>query len=72
MMYDICRDIALVQREVPKPGGKETELRMVRMPTGFSFLPYPGGLLDQPAFIVDTFSEFLRAERTAAMRLLTK
>lgn len=68
----MCRISEMVQREVPKSGGKETELRMVRMPTGFSFLPYSGGLLDQPAFIVDTFTQFLRAERVSAMRLLTK
>lgn len=48
------------------------EYRIVRMPTGFSFLPYRGGLLDQPAFIVDMFSQFLYAEREVAMRLLTK
>jgi hypothetical protein len=47
-------------------------VRMAFVPTGYSFLPYQGGLLDQPAFIVDAFSEFMHGERMGSMKSLTK
>lgn len=71
-LYDQCRSRQLVVREVPKPGGKQTEIRMVFIPTGYSMLPYSGGLLDQPAYLADAFAQFMFAERTVAMKQLTK
>jgi hypothetical protein len=62
----------MVIHEVPKQGGKQNEIRMVNIPTGYSCLPYPGGLLDQPSYIVDAFLQFSLGERTAAMKQLTK
>ena len=70
-LYDQCRVRQLVVHEVPKPGGKQTEIRMAFVPVGYSFLPYQGGLLDQPAFIVDAFSEFMHGERLGSMKTLT-
>lgn len=72
MLYDRCRMKSLVMREVPKPGGREVETRVAQFPNGFSILPYRGGLLDQPAFLVDAFYQFLNAERAAAMKALSK
>lgn len=51
---------------------KKTEVRFVQVPTGYSVLPYSGGLLDQPAYLVDAFAQFMNAERTVAMKQLTK
>jgi len=45
---------------------------MVYVPVGYSFLPYQGGLLDQPAYIVDAFSQFMHGERIASNKSLTK
>jgi hypothetical protein len=45
---------------------------MVNVPSGYLCLPYSGGLLDQPSFIVDSFFQFMLAERTVAMKQLTK
>lgn len=59
-------------REVPKPGGKKTEVRFVEMPTGLAFLPYPGGLLDQPHYLADAFQFFMTGERSAAYKKLQK
>jgi hypothetical protein len=71
-LYDQCRTRQLVIHEVPKQGGKQTEIRMVNVPSGYICLPYSGGLLDQPSFIVDSFFQFMLAERTVAMKQLTK
>jgi hypothetical protein len=71
-LFDQCRTRQLVVLEVPKPGGKKVETRMVSYPTGYSFLPYSGGLLDQPAYLADAFSHFMRAERVVAHKQLTK
>jgi hypothetical protein len=62
----------MVIHEVPKQGGKQTEIRMVSLPVGYACLPYSGGLLDQPSFLVDAFTQFMLAERTIAMKQLTK
>jgi hypothetical protein len=45
---------------------------MVHVPVGYSFLPYQGGLLDQPAFIVEAFEQFMHGERLGSMKGLTK
>jgi hypothetical protein len=50
----------------------KTEVRFVPMPSGYGTLPYSGGLLDQPAFLVDCFTQYLAAERNVAMKQLTK
>lgn len=70
MLYDSCRHKQLTQREVPKTGGK-TEIRYIEVPTGFTVLPFSGGLLDQPAFLVDAFQQFMAAERAVASKKLT-
>jgi len=70
--YNQCRLRQLVQREVPKSGGKSVENRIISYPTGYSILPYSGGLLDQPAYLVDVFAQFMQAERVVAMKQLTK
>ena len=62
----------MVIREVPKPGGKKTEVRMVEVPTGYGVLPYQGGLLDQPHYLVDLFTFFFAGDRSAAFRKLSK
>lgn len=59
-------------RTVPKPGGRSEEIRFVFLPTGYAVLPYQGGLLDQPAFVTDTFEQFLAAERVVAAKQLSK
>ena len=45
---------------------------MVEVPEGFSFLPYPGGLLDQPHYLADAFMFFFHGERAGAIKQLAK
>lgn len=45
---------------------------MVSVPTGLNVLPYSGGLMDQPAYLVDAFAQFQAAERFVAMKQLSK
>jgi len=71
-LYDQCRNRQLVVREVPQDGGKKVQTRMVYVPSGYGPLPYQGGLLDQPAYLVDAFAQFMYAERAVAMKQLTK
>lgn len=62
----------MVVREVPKPGGKGAEVRIVQMPVGYGMMPYSGGLMDQPAYLADAFAQFMSAERAVAMKQLSK
>ncbi len=45
---------------------------MVYVPVGYSFLPYQGGLLDQPSYIVDAFAQFMYGERLGSNKSLSK
>lgn len=45
---------------------------MVPFTVGLNVLPYSGGLLDQPAYLVDAFAQFQAAERAVAMKQLSK
>lgn len=68
-LYDTCRTKQLVIRDFTR--GDKVETRVIAFPTGYSFLPYPGALLDQPVFLVQAFEQFMRAERAAAASRLS-
>jgi hypothetical protein len=70
-LYDTCRTRQMVIHDFNKPGGK-IEVRVVFIPVGYSFLPYSGGWLDQPAYICDSFEQFFAGELLASVKRLTK
>lgn len=73
-MYRYCRNEQLFTVDVTKGSGKEqkTFTKILPYPTGYSVLPEPGGILDQPYRLIEFFEIFLRAERRVAFRIINK
>lgn len=57
--------------EVQKDKGKRVEHKVVPWTTGYA-LPEPGGMLDQPAWLIDMFDFFVQGDRSALMKELKK
>jgi hypothetical protein len=57
--------------EVQKDKGKRVEHKVVPFTTGYA-LPEAGGMLDQPAWLIDMFDFFMAGDRSAVMKELKK
>jgi hypothetical protein len=62
-LYQQCRQLQLVSYKTSK--GKDTVLRMRTFPQGYTILPEPGSLCDQPHRLFEFFGEFMDGERFA-------
>lgn len=71
-LYEQCRSMQLIQTEGQKGTGKNTvrTLKITAFPTGFTFLPDEGGLLDQEYKLSVYFEIFFATERNMAFRNL--
>ena len=72
--YVQCRSQQLFFWETTKGSGKEqkTVRKAVPFTQGWSVLPEPGGLMDQPYRMFEFFEIFMRAERQATFVSLQK
>jgi len=70
--YEMCRGLQLVQTEHDKGSGKTASrlLKIQAFPTGFTILPYAGGVEDQPHRMMTFFEIFLATERSEAFKSL--
>lgn len=57
--------------EVQKDKGKRVEHKVVPWTIGYQ-LPEQGGVLDQPAWLLDMFDSFMYGDRSAAMKEIKK
>lgn len=57
--------------EVQKDKGRRVEHKVLPWTTGYA-LPEPGGMLDQPGWLIDMFDFFVQGERAALLRELKK
>lgn len=71
-VYEQCRTVQLFSVEGTKGQGKQMVrvIKVVQMPTGYSILPWDGGLMDQPYRMWEFFEIFFNAERDVAFKKL--
>lgn len=71
--YDQCRTQQLeIFRKPDRRDSKKEQIVVVLWPSGFSQLPAPGGIDDQSFWVSRVFSGFLRGERDACVKIMSK
>lgn len=61
-LYLECRSLAFVHVPLNKDKGKKIEHKILQFSDGYATLPEPGGLLDQPVWLMALFQTFRRGE----------
>lgn len=74
MLFQQCKSQMMFTTEKTKGQGREarTIKFVLPYPTGYSQLPEPGGMLDQPYRLMEFFSLFMRAERHVIADTISK
>lgn len=71
--YELCRNLQYVSMEVGDGKGKGgTKIITFLYPTGFTQLPFAGGVTDQPYYYIRVFRAFLLGERQGTFRKMQK
>lgn len=71
--YDLCRQKQFVIFKKPADRtGKKEKFVAVEYPVGFSALPSPGGMENQPYRKMRIFGAFLRGERRGCGKAMSK
>jgi hypothetical protein len=68
--YLLCREQSI--NTFYRKSGKGEQLVIFPYTTGFSFLPLPGGLLDQDYYVMRAFSGFIEGERRGQLRKMQR
>lgn len=73
-LFEQCRTTQMFSLEGTKGSGKQQmrTIKVVQMPTGYSVLPYEGGVMDQPYRMMAYFDIFFHVERDEAFKNLSK
>lgn len=68
-LYLACRSLNHVHMAIQKGKGKE-EHKVIPFVSGWAVLPEPGGLYDQPQWLMSVFSVFRAGENHGAHKTL--